>query len=90
VTTQYFLFTYYLLTYLLKSKPTTRFHQPGTRFQNRFLRQITNSGKYFSYAIFPYCYFQTRFSIHLHMALVTISRWCVERSQTLFCWIFDF
>jgi len=32
-----FLLTYYLLTYLLKSNTGTRFQQPGTRLQNRFL-----------------------------------------------------
>ena len=37
-----FLLTYYLITFLLTSNPGTRFQQPGSHFQNRFLRQITS------------------------------------------------
>jgi len=43
LTTQYILLTYYLLIYLLKSNPGNPFQQPGTRFQNQFLLQITSS-----------------------------------------------
>jgi len=44
LTAQYFLLTYYLLTYLQKNRiRVTRFQQPGTRFQNRFLRQMTKT-----------------------------------------------